>query len=364
MTGRSGRGWREVGFPASQTPDPGRFGHGPNGPDPERSGRWYWADKARAFSRPTGYRQGLVRGSCIALRFSVARTRSLAAGVLLAVIATAAAPAAPTPMGGPVKVHASESTAALEHEGTFELPGGTTHFAIHWTGHPNAQLTVAMSSDGSVFGPASVVEIDEVGSSRGDGETYGAVTPASGVAALRLTTSEPLDAVSILTLDAANQVTIPLGIGAVAAGAGELPPVIPRSAWGADESIRFDSEGEIRWGLAYYPLQKFIVHHTVTGTPIRILQPRSGRSTTTTRSPRTGETSATTISSTRRGGSTRGSTPATTRRACRQRPTTRKVYLSKAAMRSATTRDPWASPSWARSTRGRRLRRRSRPWYG
>ncbi len=168
-------------------------------------------------------------------------------------------------MGGPVKVHASESTAALEHEGTFDLPGGTTHFAIHWTGHSNAQLTVASSSDGSVFGPASVVEIDEVGSSRGDGETYGAVTPASGVAAIRLTTSEPLDAVSILTLDAANQVTIPLGIGAVAAGAGELPPVISRSAWGADESIRFDSQGEIRWGLAYYPLQKFIVHHTVTG---------------------------------------------------------------------------------------------------
>jgi uncharacterized protein with LGFP repeats len=42
------------------------------------------------------------------------------------------------------------------------------------------------------------------------------------------------------------------------------PPVIPRSGWGADESLRFDSSGNEIWPPAFYPVQKLIVHHTAT----------------------------------------------------------------------------------------------------
>jgi hypothetical protein len=42
------------------------------------------------------------------------------------------------------------------------------------------------------------------------------------------------------------------------------PTVIPRSGWGADESLRFDATGKEIWPPAFYPVQKVIVHHTAT----------------------------------------------------------------------------------------------------
>lgn len=43
------------------------------------------------------------------------------------------------------------------------------------------------------------------------------------------------------------------------------PPVISRQEWGADESFRFDSNGRLRSTPTFFPTQKLIVHHTVTG---------------------------------------------------------------------------------------------------
>jgi peptidoglycan/xylan/chitin deacetylase (PgdA/CDA1 family) len=42
------------------------------------------------------------------------------------------------------------------------------------------------------------------------------------------------------------------------------PPVIPRAAWGADESFRFDSAGKENWPPTFWPIQKIIIHHTAT----------------------------------------------------------------------------------------------------
>jgi len=40
--------------------------------------------------------------------------------------------------------------------------------------------------------------------------------------------------------------------------------IVPRAGWGADESLRFDENGEEIWPPRYAPIQKVIVHHTVT----------------------------------------------------------------------------------------------------
>lgn len=40
--------------------------------------------------------------------------------------------------------------------------------------------------------------------------------------------------------------------------------IIPRASWGADESLRFDSNGKEIWPPEYRPIQKVIIHHTVT----------------------------------------------------------------------------------------------------
>jgi len=42
------------------------------------------------------------------------------------------------------------------------------------------------------------------------------------------------------------------------------PAIISRAAWGADESLRFDPDGNELWPPEYVPARKIIVHHTVT----------------------------------------------------------------------------------------------------
>lgn len=46
------------------------------------------------------------------------------------------------------------------------------------------------------------------------------------------------------------------------------PPIdLPRSAWGADESLRLDAEGEF-WWRDYFSWSKLVVHHTATGNDV------------------------------------------------------------------------------------------------
>jgi hypothetical protein len=42
--------------------------------------------------------------------------------------------------------------------------------------------------------------------------------------------------------------------------------VITRAQWGANESLRFDDDGKEKWTPRYAPIQKVIIHHTVTST--------------------------------------------------------------------------------------------------
>jgi hypothetical protein len=42
------------------------------------------------------------------------------------------------------------------------------------------------------------------------------------------------------------------------------PPVVPRPAWDADESLRFDADGNEITPPSFYRVQKLIVHHTAS----------------------------------------------------------------------------------------------------
>jgi len=106
------------------------------------------------------------------------------------------------------------------------------------------------------------VEIDDVGAARENGHTYGALMAAEGMRAVRVTTDRPLPQVSVLALDAAGAVTTQLGLGTTAVASSSGAAVITRSGWGADESLRFDSNGEELWTREYFPIQKLVVHHT------------------------------------------------------------------------------------------------------
>ncbi len=192
--------------------------------------------------------------------------RTVVAGLALAVVATGLAPVAPVPARKPgaIKTQASETVHAVDPDGhNFTLPDGTTHVAVHWPGHPGAEVEAAFSADGESFSDPVPVEIDEVGAARGDGETYGSVMSVEDKSMVRVTADRPLDGVTVLAMDAdGDELSAPMGLGADAAALSSIPGVIPRSAWGADETIRFDSFGEVRWGQAYFPVQKLIIHHT------------------------------------------------------------------------------------------------------
>ncbi len=63
--------------------------------------------------------------------------------------------------------------------------------------------------------------------------------------------------------------TIDDGLAPVEAQAvsGATVKIIPRSGWGADERLRFDKKNKEIWPPEYRPIQKVVIHHTVTDDP-------------------------------------------------------------------------------------------------
>ncbi len=45
------------------------------------------------------------------------------------------------------------------------------------------------------------------------------------------------------------------------------PKIIPRAGWGADERLRFDKKQQEVWPPEYRPIEKVVIHHTVTANP-------------------------------------------------------------------------------------------------
>jgi uncharacterized protein with LGFP repeats len=178
--------------------------------------------------------------------------------------------------GAPPPTKASALSASVERTRTFELPRPATHFAVHWTGHPKASVAAAFSRGGDNFTRWHRVRLDEVGMDRPGRETYGTLMVAPTARAVRVRTDDPLPRLSVLSLtdrleaagtDGKGLATAsPRGAAASATttSAVQQPAVVPRSGWGADESLRFDSAGNELWPPQFYPVQKLIVHHTAT----------------------------------------------------------------------------------------------------
>ncbi|GAC1319978.1 MAG: hypothetical protein NVSMB25_11600 [Thermoleophilaceae bacterium] len=192
---------------------------------------------------------------------SSSRLCTLTAGVLAAMAASCLTvqSASATPHA---HIAAYQSTAAVVNSRTFSLPRRASHVALHWLGARSARIRVAFSRGGRRYGRFQTVQIDEVGEQARNGETYGAVLVAPGARAVRVVTNRPIRRVSVLALTDSGH---PLGLGgAVRAASADQPTVLPRAAWGADESLRYNADRTEKWPPAFYPVQKLIVHHTDT----------------------------------------------------------------------------------------------------
>jgi hypothetical protein len=164
----------------------------------------------------------------------------------------------------PVPVTAREVRTSLDRQRVVDLPLAASHVALYWPGEHDARITVAFSADGRTFGAVQAVEHDEVGEARADGRTWGAVMAADGARQVRVTSDRPMARLTILAMDSTVRHAAPAFGGASAAAAVPQPAVISRAGWGADESLRFGSDGSETWLPAFYPVQKLIVHHTAT----------------------------------------------------------------------------------------------------
>ena len=201
-------------------------------------------------------------------------TRAALAGATLAALLTSLMPALPVAARAPVKVTGREIHASVDHQRTLKLPIDASHVALKWRGADDATVSVAFGIQPTELGEEVPVPIDDddVGpdsdqpNGRGQkdapDETYSDVLWTGGARFVRVTTSRPLPQLGVLAIDARADIGLAPAPTAVADAAVDQPTILPRSAWGADESLRFDGGGHETWPPEFYPMQVAIVHHT------------------------------------------------------------------------------------------------------
>jgi len=125
---------------------------------------------------------------------------------------------------------------------------------------------VSLSRDGRHFGSWKPVNLDEISMARPGDETYGDLMIARYARAVRVRSDVPLRRLSVLALTDRQEAAAHSAVttSSTTFSAVPQPTVIPRSGWGADESLRFDSTGKEIWPPQFWPVQKLIVHHTAT----------------------------------------------------------------------------------------------------
>lgn len=194
----------------------------------------------------------------------------LIAAVLTGSLLTALLPALRIALGGPVDVHGQEIEAAVSRQQVVALPFEASHVALHWTGAPDARLTIAFGEQADRFGDAVEVPIDD-DAEGAPGEAFSGVLWTGGARYARVTTDTSIATLKVLAMDAGKPALRPAGagaeddagaLGAVADAATTMPAIISRAGWGANESYRFNSGGYEIFPSSYDPLQKVIVHHT------------------------------------------------------------------------------------------------------
>jgi hypothetical protein len=198
-------------------------------------------------------------------------THRLRVLLLLAVAMTVTAPlvqvlpAAATVQLTTVRTVGHEVTASSVLPGrarTLRLPAEARAVAVYWRGAPDAQVRIALSPDGERFAPAVAAGRDEIGALRHDGRTYSALHVTGGTRAVQVDSNRRLAGLTVLGISDGARETRTVRKPQAAAAAVSQPAVIPRSGWGADESLRFDRTGAEIFPEAFYPTQKLVVHHT------------------------------------------------------------------------------------------------------
>ena len=185
----------------------------------------------------------------------------LAATLPLSALLLAQSPSWATTVTVPTVAHTVAGT--VERTALLRLPAPAERVAAYWRGAPDADVRLSFSADGRTFTVPVDAGRDEVGEQRANGITYGAVRIASGARVVRLTSDRPLARVWIDGMSDGGPVARRVRVPAVASASAQ-PAVLARSAWGADESLRYRTDGTLKEAPTYYASRKLVVHHTDT----------------------------------------------------------------------------------------------------
>jgi hypothetical protein len=176
-------------------------------------------------------------------------------------VTAAIVPVPAVALSAPDTLSATSAVGDLEGRGpVIEASFPVGHLGLSWLGDPHPHPDVRFRT-GGVWGPWTEVHEDEIQTS--GGRTWSALVPAWGADAYQVRGDAPdVRAYEINTTDGPRR----LEWEQPEAQASHIaqPPLITRPLWGADESIRFKTNGTEKGLRTFYPTQKLIVHHTVT----------------------------------------------------------------------------------------------------
>ena len=165
--------------------------------------------------------------------------------------------------------------ASVDEPSTFEA--NFPFFAVggHWDGSVSfpVLLEFSFSVDGKTYGDQVYVGAAEEDAGRPDLENrhYSDLAFTDGARFIRYQTldgnGDParLAGFRLTYIDASAGPTGPSIFAAALEPSVAKPPVISRSAWGANEAYRYDANGEI-WPPEYAPVEHVLIHHTETST--------------------------------------------------------------------------------------------------
>ena len=208
------------------------------------------------------------------MRHARRAARAVLVGSILAALLTSLLPALPVAGRAPVKVIGREIHASVDHQRTLSLPITASHVMLKWRGAAEATVSVAFGMKPNELGEEVPVPIDDddvgpdsdqapgLGRKDAPDEMYSEVLWTGGARFVRVTTSRPLPQLGVLAIDARADIGLVAPPTTVADAAVDQPTIIPRSGWGADESLRFGAAGHETWPPQFNPMQLAIVHHT------------------------------------------------------------------------------------------------------
>jgi hypothetical protein len=150
-----------------------------------------------------------------------------------------------------------------------------TFYAVapHWAGEaePGATVEVSLSADGDTWTePVAVRQADaENGRPERDGRRFGQLVATEGASFVAYqafdAAGEPttLPDLAFAYIDATPGPTLAEAQQPALDPAFAPPPIVSRQAWGANEALRYNAQGEI-WPVAYAPVEHLVIHHTDT----------------------------------------------------------------------------------------------------